>query len=173
MQKTLTSMLIGAGLLSVGAAGSAQTHKAGLWQVTTKTTIQQPGDPEGHFNGNSLGDQGGGTATLPACYTSDLISKYGFVLPPSLRDCELSNIVQTSDSFRADLTCKGSYNGKGSVESTWTDEDHVTGKVHFISKTRDDQPRIVRWTQDVNAEFKNADCGSVRPRHIPVKPEAH
>jgi hypothetical protein len=173
MQKGLTHILIVTCMLSLVSASRAQTHKPGLWEVTTKTTIQQPGDPEGHFNSSSLGNQGGSPATLPACYTNDLINKYGIALPPSLRDCDLSNVTASADSFRADLTCKGSYNGKGSLESTWTDEDHAVGKVHFTSKTRDDQPRMVRWTQDVSAVYKGADCGTVRPRTIPVKPAAH
>ncbi len=158
--------------LALTAVCHAQAHKAGLWDVTTKTIIQKRGDVEGRLNASQLGSSADAAdpGSLPACYSSDLINRYGVVLPPSLRDCELSNVTQSAGSFRADMVCKGSFNGKGSIESTWTDEDHVIGKVHFVSETRDAQPMIVRWTQNVTAVFKSADCGNMRPRTVPAKP---
>jgi hypothetical protein len=79
-------------------------------------------------------------------------------------------VVQAVDNFRADMTCTGAYNGSGSVDSTWTDEDHVVGTVRFISKTLDkDNPRAMVWIQDSTAIFKSSDCGTVKPRKIPVK----
>jgi hypothetical protein len=90
------------------------------------------------------------------------------ILPPSLKDCELSNVSKTANSFKADMTCKGGYNGFGSVESTWSDPDHVVGKVRFVSKTRETtNARALTWTQESTAVFKSADCGQVKPRRMP------
>lgn len=161
-----------ASLVAGAVAGSAQqAHKAGLWKIATTTRIQQPGDTPANL---AAGIAPSAEAGLPVCVTQDLIDKYGVILPPSLRDCEISHVVQTADSFHADMTCKGAYNGIGSIESTWTDEDHVVGKVRFVARTGDSNNssggRALAWVQEASAVFKGFDCGSVRPRRIPVKP---
>ena len=150
----------------------AQTRKAGLWQIATTTKILQPGEPPGSFveHGNSSESSAAVDGGLPVCLTQEMIDKYGVILPPSLKDCELSHVTQTGNSFMADMTCKGSYNGMGSVESTWTDEDHVVGKVRFVAKTSGEtNARSITWTQKSTAVFKGPDCGAVKPRKMPAK----
>lgn len=170
MQRVWTSLSLC--VLMVAATSSAQqTRKAGLWQVATTTKIQQQGETPGNFvtrpNGSESSGPDGG---LAVCLTQEVIDAYGVILPPSLKDCDLSNVVQSANSFRADMTCKGGYNGVGSVESNWTDEDHVTGKVRFVSKTRETtSQRALTWTQEGTAVFKSSDCGSVKPRKVPAK----
>jgi hypothetical protein len=171
MSKRVWSTLGYGALIGVMAAWAQPARKSGLWMIASTTHIQQQGESPGNFvaRGNADNSQvpAGG---LPSCLTPELIHKYGVILPPSLKDCELSNVLETAQSFKADLTCKGGYNGFGSVESTWTDEDHVVGKVRFVSKTREtDNARAMTWTQDSTAVFKSSDCGEVKPRRISVK----
>ena len=171
MTKRVWSTLGYCALIGVVAAWAQPARKSGLWMIASTTRIQHPGETPGNFvaRGNG-GDGQASPGSSPACLTPELIHKYGVILPPSLKDCELSNVVETAKSFKADLTCKGGFNGVGSVESTWTDEDHVVGKIRFVSKTREtDNARSMTWTQDSTAVFKSADCGEVRPRKIPVK----
>ena len=153
--------------LSVAAQG--QTRKAGLWEVSAVTRIQKPGHGVGMFSqadGNhaSPGNSGG----LPACYTQEMIDNYGILLPPSLRDCQLSNAVKKPMSFSADLKCTGRSNGSGSVSTTWTDEDHATSVIHFVDNQKKGSDTIsLAWTQEATAVFKSSDCGGVKPRTIP------
>jgi len=170
MKKRVWNTLGYYALIGVVAAWAQPTHKSGLWMIASTTRILQPGETPGNFVANGKSDDGqaspGGS---PACLTSELIHKYGVILPPSLKDCELSNVLETAQSFKADLSCKGGYNGFGSVESTWTDEDHVVGKIRFVSKSREtNNTRAMTWTQESTAVFKNSDCGEVKPRKIPV-----
>jgi hypothetical protein len=171
MTKRVWSTLGYCALIGVVAAWAQPVRKSGLWMIASTTRIQQPGETPGNFVGR--GNGGDAQASLggsPACLTPELIHKYGVILPPSLKDCELSNVVDTAESFKADLTCKGGYNGFGSVETTWTDQDHVVGKIRFVSKTREtENAHALTWTQDSTAVFKSADCGEVKPRRIPVK----
>ena len=171
MTKHVWSTLGYCALIGVVAAWAQPARKSGLWMIASSTRFQQPGETPGNFV--ARGNGGGGQASpagAAACLTPELIHKYGVILPPSLKDCELSKVQQTAETFRADLTCKGVYNGFGSVESTWTDEDHVVGKIRFVSKTREtENARAITWTQDSTAVFKSADCGEVKPRKIPVK----
>lgn len=153
-------------------AQQPQTRKAGLWLVASTTQIQQKGEAPGNFGSRVQGTQAppadGG---VPECLTQEIIDNYGVILPPSLKSCELYNILQTEESFKADMTCKGGFNGFGSVESTWTDPDHVVGKIRFVSKSKETtDARALTWTQDASAVFKSADCGNVKPRPLPAKP---
>jgi len=149
----------------------AQTRKAGLWEVTTTTTVQQPGERAGMFAGVSNNTSPSSSAEpIPMCLTQTLIDTYGIALPPSLKDCEISNAARKPASFMADMTCKGRFNGKGSIESAWTDEEHGKGAVHFIGKIKEGTNYLTMgWTQNVTAVFKSADCGGVKPRTIPAK----
>lgn len=149
----------------------AQSRKAGLWDITSKTSILQPGNRVGTTlnNGSQEPPQSSeAPGALPACLTQAQIDKYGVILPPSMRDCDISNVVQKPNGVSADLVCKGTYNGKGSIESTWTDDDHATGKIRFVAKGRDSsQPMSITWTQEATAVFKSPDCGNVKPRPMP------
>jgi hypothetical protein len=158
-------------LLAVVPFSGAQSRKAGLWEVTTKTAILQPGNRVGTTinNGSDTQAQSTEPAGLPVCLTQAQIDKYGVILPPSLRDCELSNVVQKPDGVSGDMICKGTYNGKGSIESTWTDDDHASGKIRFVAKSRDtSKPMSITWTQESTAVFKSPDCGNVKPRPMPT-----
>ena len=159
-------------LIGAAAGWAQQTRKAGLWLIATSTEIQQQGETSGNFvaRGNSTAPAApdGG---VPVCLTQEMIDNYGVILPPSLKDCELSKVQNTADSFKADMTCKGGYNGFGSIESTWKDPDHVAGKIRFVSKSRetsDNNGRSMTWTQESTAVFKSSECGAVRPRKMPV-----
>ena len=158
-------------LFAVVRFGGAQSRKAGLWEMTTKTTILQPGNRVGTTINNGSDGQAQSTepAEMSVCLTQVQIDKYGVILPPSLRDCEISNVAQKPDGISAEMTCKGTYNGKGSIESTWTDDDHASGKIRFVAKTRDSsRPMSITWTQEATAVFKSPDCGSVKPRPMPA-----
>ena len=156
-------------LIGVVAAWAQETKKAGLWLIASSTKIQQVGDTPGNFARGSSSTPAAPEGGLPVCLTQELVDNYGVMLPPSLKDCQLSKVVRTAGSFKADMTCKGGYNGFGSVESTWTDPDHVVGKIRFVSRTRDStNGREMTWTQESSAVFKGSDCGAVRPRKMPA-----
>ena len=158
---------------AVAAVSNAQSRKAGLWETKSKTTIGQTVGQTGPSTTPAETPADSESAGIPVCYTQDVIDKYGVILPPSLKDCQLSNVKQTATSYTADMTCHGSYNGRGSVDATWTDEDHVSGKVHFTSRTKEaSNPRLMQWTREASGVFKSANCGDVKPRAVMPKPDA-
>lgn len=170
MRKRVWTTLGYWGLMGMVAAWAQQPHKAGLWLVAATTHIQQTADSPGNIDlrkkDNGLSADNG----APVCLTPEMIENYGVILPPSLKSCELYNVQQTADSFKADMTCKGGYNGFGSVESQWTDENHVVGRIRFVSKSGETKDaRMMTWTQDASAVFKSSDCGNVKPRQVPAK----
>lgn len=166
-------------LIGVVAGWAQETKKAGLWLIASSTEIQQQGETSGNFvargdtNSPNAADSG-----LPVCLTQEMVDSYGVILPPSLKDCELSKVVKTASSFKADMNCKGGYNGFGSVESKWTDPDHVVGKIRFVSRSRASQNadaqngRELTWIQESTAVFKSSACGDVKPRKMPMSAPA-
>ena len=156
-------------LLSLGVVASAQTGKAGLWEVKATTKFQKPGSGPGMFNQTeSTTPANSDGPGQPACYTQEQIDNYGILLPPSLRDCKTSNTVRTANSLAADLTCTGWSSGKGSVETTWLDNGHATAVMHFVVKKQHGQETLsMTWTQEATAVFKSSDCGNVLPRKAP------
>ena len=152
--------------LLIGWAAAQENRQAGLRLVSTSTRMQQPGQAPANRNGvGSFAVAGDG---LPVCLTQELIDRYGVILPPSPKNCELTHVQRTADSFKADMTCKGGYNGFGSVESTWTDPSHVVGRIRFVSKAGPAKDaRVLAWTQESTAAFQSFDCGDVKPRKVP------
>jgi hypothetical protein len=104
----------------------AQTRKPGLWALTTTMTGQQSPFPAG------VGDPaGGGPHTTAVCVTQQYLEKYGAILP-QISGCRLINLVKKARGMTADMECTGRMSGKASLESSWTDDEHATGKVHFV-----------------------------------------
>jgi hypothetical protein len=145
--------------------GAQSGRKPGLWEVTSKTTWQQS-----PFAGASPGP--GGTSPMSAppetttvCLTQEMIDKYGGPIPQSHNECQLSNVNRTAKGMTADWVCSGRLNGKGSIESSWTDDNHSSGKVHFSGSMQMGQAgsRPVEWTNKFTSTFKKPDCGSVKP----------
>ncbi len=172
MRKTSALMLLTYFPLVLSSVSVAQSRKAGLWEVTSKTTFPQSGNQLRMSNGSNAADQSASPpAALQVCYTQDVIDQYGVILPPSMKSCRLSHVTQTRTTFSADMVCNGTYNGRGIIEATWTDDEHVSGKVRFAERTNEaNTPRSMQWVREDSATFKSADCGTVRPRAvIPAK----
>lgn len=64
----------------------------------------------------------------------------------------------------ADMVCTGKMAGKATLESSWNDDSHAIGSIHFVGSIQmgtDSKP--IEWTSHSTSEFKSADCGSVKP----------
>lgn len=159
---TVTLCLIGTPALT-----QAQARKPGLWEITTNMTWQQSPFPPGM--GGAHSPFGNGSRTTQACITQALIDKSGGMVQQG-RQCQVTNLIKKSDSFSADLVCSGSFSGKGSIQATWTDDEHATSKTRFVGSMQmgsDSKP--IEWTSESISVFKGSDCGSVTPIQIPDK----
>ncbi len=151
-------LLMGACGLLLGLSALAQARKPGLWQVTSTMTWQQSPFPAG------MGALASGPHTVQVCVTQEQIDKYGSVPPQTQRDCQVTNIVKKANGMSAEMVCTGALGGKGSIESTWTDDSHSTTKVHFLGQMEMGQSsKPVEWTVEATSVYKGPDCGSVKP----------
>jgi uncharacterized protein DUF3617 len=144
-------------------AGAQSGRKPGLWEVTSKTTWQQS-----PFAGAKEPDAPPVTAapqTTEVCLTQEMIDKYGGPIPQTHNECQISNVSRTAKGMTADWVCNGLLNGKGSIQSSWTDDNHSSGKVHFSGTMRMGQAgsRPVEWTNQFTSTYKKPDCGRVKP----------
>jgi hypothetical protein len=152
-------------VLSTGAVIlSAQSRKAGLWEITTTMTWQKAPSVPGAEGSRLMG----GTHTAKVCLTPQMIDKYGALLPQSRGQCSIANKVILPGSISADYVCQGIMTGKGALKSTWSDTEHEMGTLHFTGTFQvgaEAQP--VEWTTESTSVFKSADCGSVKPAALP------
>ncbi len=150
--------ILGAVCLAVSVhLASAQTRKAGLWEVNTTMSWQQSPFPAGM-------NPGGGPHTTQVCVTQAQIDKYGSVPPEVHGDCQVSNVVKKTNGMTAEMVCTGHLQGKGDIQASWTDADHSTSKVHFIgSMQMGPRSQPFEWTAESTSVFKSTDCSSVKP----------
>jgi hypothetical protein len=149
---------------TAAAIVSAESRKAGLWQITTIMTWQKAPSIPGE-EGSRLK---GGTHTTQVCLTQEMIDKYGALLPQSRGQCAIANKVIMHGSISADYMCSGMMSGKGALKSTWSDTAHETGTLHFVGTFQvGSEAQPIEWTTESTSVFKSADCGSVKPPALP------
>jgi hypothetical protein len=151
-------------LLILAAGATAQsTRKPGLWEVTSTMSWQQSPMPQG------MTMPGGGPHTTQVCITQAIIDKYGAPTPQSHNNqCQISNPKMKPNGMTADWVCTGPMAGKGTVESSWTDAEHATSKVHFLGNMQmGPNSKTIEYTIESNSVYKGADCGSVKPIELP------
>lgn len=153
-------------LFAMAVFAPAQTRKPGLWALTSTTTWQQSPFPAGAGGSPA---SGAGTHTTQVCVTQQYFDKYGAILPP-ISGCRVTNLVKNAHGMTADMVCTGRMSGKGSLQSSWTDNEHATGKVHFVgSMNVGPNSKPIEWTTASSSIYKGADCGPVKPFPMPDK----
>ena len=159
MRRTRVWIALVCCLFAMTVLALAQARKAGLWDLTTTTTWQVSPFPPGMPGSPAAG----GTHTMPVCLTRQQIDKYAAIIPP-IGDCSVSNLVKMANGMTADLVCTGRMSGKASLESSWTGDEHATGKVHFVGSIQvGPNNKAIEWTSESSSVYKGADCGSVKP----------
>ncbi len=169
MRRVQASAVIGC-LFAMTAFGLAQARKPGLWELTTTMTWQQSPLPPGMAAGSGEHSPFSGVPhTTQVCLTQQQIDKYGAIMPTT-RGCSLTHVVKKSNSMTADMVCTGMMSGKGSLESSWVDDEHATGKMHFVGQMEfAGNSKPIEWTTASHSVYKGADCGSVKAN--PIMPD--
>jgi hypothetical protein len=158
-------------LTLLGLFAWAQVRKAGLWEMTSTMTWQQSPMPPGMtMPAGANSPFGGGPRTNQVCVTQAMIDKYGAPMPQSRNNqCQVSNVSMKANGMSADWVCSGMMAGKGTVESSWTDPEHATGKVHFTGTMQmGPNSRPVEYTIETSSVYKGPDCGSVKAVQMPT-----
>jgi hypothetical protein len=155
---------LGCCVLAAAVAAWAQGRKAGLWEITTTTTMQQSPFPPG-MNPPATSPLSPGPHVSQVCLTQEMIDKYGAPPPQSRNnDCQFANVQKGDHGMTAEMVCSGRMTGKGTVKSEWSDAEHATGGVHFVGTVQGRNGAMpLEWTSQSTSVFKSADCGDVKP----------
>ncbi len=170
MRKTNVWITLCSCLIISTFASAQATRKPGLWEMTSTMTWQKSPMPAGmSMPAGGSSPYGGGPHTSQVCLTQAMIDKYGAPVPNSRNNqCQTSNVVMKSNGMTADWICNGMMTGKGTVESSWTDSDHATSKVHFQEACKwDPNATPIEYTIESSSVFKGSECGSVKPIEMP------
>ena len=166
MRKTWLGMVVVCCVFAALPAVAQAGRKPGLYEVTSKMTWQQSPFPAGMQGMPNMAAAMNAPHTAQVCVTREMIDKYGGPLPQSRNnECHASNVKMTATGMTADWVCSGSMNGTGTVESSWTDENHTASKVHFMGTMTmgPNGSKPVEWISESTSVYKGADCGSVKP----------
>ncbi len=167
MRNTRLCIAIG-GWLCVGslALSGTTTREPGLWEITTTTSWQKA--PE--VPGVEAEKLRGGTHTTQVCLTQEMINDYGALLPQGRGQCSIQNRVITGAKVTGEYVCTEMMDGKGQLESAWTDPEHAAGKVHFVGTFVVGSGRQpVEWTTETTSTFKSSSCGLIKPKQLPKR----
>ena len=168
MRKTRIRITMGCCLCAIAALAWAQGKgKPGLWEVTTTRSMggmQMPANvpPE------VAARMGGGPMTSQVCVTQAMVDKYGGPPPQSRGNCQVTNMTTKPDGYSAEIACTGQFSGKGTVDTTILDSDHVKTKMHMTGSAGP-QGHPIDITMESNSVYKGPDCGSVQPPTIPAE----
>jgi hypothetical protein len=106
--------------------------------------------------------------TTDVCLTQAMIDKYGAPMPQAHDGCAISNVALHSHNMTGNWVCSGRMSGNGSLESTWSDDGHAKGKLHFVGSVQAGSgTKPIEWTTDSESVFKSSDCGDVKPMTAP------
>lgn len=153
-------------LAAAMVAGGQSSRKAGLWEMNSTMTWQKSPIPPGMTVPQGANSPfAGRTTTTQVCVTKEMIDKYGAPVPQSRNNqCQIANVSMKGNGMTADWNCSGMMAGKGTVESSWTDSEHASSKVHFAGTVQmGPNPLPVEYTIETTSVFKSSDCGSVKP----------
>ena len=168
MRTSRVGMILCSFFLVATVFAGAQGRKPGLWEVTSTMTWQQSPFPAG-MTPPAGSPFAGGPRTTQVCLTQAIIDKYG-APPPQSRagDCLVTNVQKSDHGMTGNMVCTGRMTGSGTIESSWSDPEHATGKVHFTGTVQGRNGTMpVEWSTESTSVFKSADCGSVQPLPIP------
>jgi hypothetical protein len=163
MDRTRFCVAMGCLISMATIVTSAETRKAGLWELTTTMTWQRSPSAQGL-------PVKAGTHTSQVCLTQEMIDKYGALLPQSKGQCSVVNRVMTPQGETADYVCSGKMSGKGTLESSWSDAEHSHGKLHLVGTLEVGSMRKpIEWTNESSSVFKSSNCGNVVPQALPTR----
>ena len=148
---------------------TAQLHKAGLYETTTKMEITVSPFPQMPTGTNSPMTA---PHTSKVCVSQAYIDKYNSIMQvssSSQQSCKISSINKTATGFTGSMLCTGRTPGTATMEFNWPEPNHSNGTVHFTGQMQlGPQLKPFEYIMHVNSTYIGSDCGSVKPIEVPA-----
>ncbi len=161
--RVLSFAAASATLALVAAPALAGHGKVGLWNVTITTNMAGMPDmsklpPEAQAMMKARGmTMNGNSMSVQHCMTQEEVNADH----PSMRnekECKVSNMKTSGNSFSADMVCNGQMQGTGHVEFVFDSPEHYTGKTS-MNGTAGGHP--VNSSTTMEGRWVSADCKGV------------
>ena len=148
---------------------TAPPIKMGLWQTTNTSTVSGitlPPDVVARLQamGRPVPGSQPHTTVTQSCATEEKWQKMFSDLQEN-KDCQFSNVKQSSAGMSADVTCKsanGSRTSTGHIDVTYVSSEKMTGKAH-METTMATQPKPIIMDMTFESAYQGADCKGVSP----------
>lgn len=130
-------------LIATAGAALADHGKAGLWQVSTKTSIPGMAAPQ--------------VFTSQHCMTEAEVKRDA--MPPSSNpDCKMTNGKMSGGSFSGDMVCTGRSAGNGHISVTYDSNTHYAGQMTMAMNAGG---QTMHMSNTFEGKWISADCGKV------------
>lgn len=160
----VSGLIVGAALLAPAPA-LAGHGKAGLWNVTSTTSMAMAMPPEvaARMKGMNM--------TLPPqTHVSQMCMSQAEVdsgAPPHIDQaatgCTTKVVSASAAGMTAVMTCTGRMKGTGQVQVTYSGAEHYTGSYSFKGTV---EGNATDMTTRFKGDWVKADCGAIRPYRL-------
>jgi Protein of unknown function (DUF3617) len=178
---------LGAAILCALGCSSALAQpllKPGLWEITSKTTLNGQAMPHmGDMLKNMspaqrkqmeamMAKQGvsmpaanaDGATVSKVCMTPEHVRQGALTQPDSVRSCSQQAVQQIGNTMKYSFACTNP-KAEGTGEATWSGDTQFTNRVK-MSGERNGKP--YQSDMDGAGKWLGADCGSVKPLPLPI-----
>jgi hypothetical protein len=142
--------------LALGSHG-----KAGLWEVTTTTSM--PNMPQmspaqvAQMQAMGMHMPMGQTITTQHCMTAAEVASDS--IQPARNDCTYSNVKIVGHTFSGDEICHGNFEGQGHFSVTYDGDEHYSGTASMNGSAHG---HPMNASNSFEGKWISADCGSVK-----------
>ncbi len=160
---TIRKLCLGALALTacIAAPALAKQGKVGLWNVTSTAEMALPPEVLAMLKKSGQPMPGAKPITVQMCMSQEEVDS---ATPPHLdtatTGCVTKTTKQTATEMTAVMTCKGNMKGTGTIQISYTGNEHYAGAYTFKG-TNFGQPANI--TTRFKGDWVKADCGKVQP----------
>jgi hypothetical protein len=155
---TALSMLA---LAVIAVPAMAKQGKVGLWNVTSSTDVTLPPQVAAALKKAGQSLPAARPMTVQMCMSqAEVDSSEPPHLDSKATGCVTKTTRQTASEMTATMTCNGDMKGSGSIQISYSGNEHYAGSYSFKGTSFGSPANI---TTRFKGDWVKADCGSVKP----------
>jgi hypothetical protein len=148
-------------LAVIAVPALARQGKVGLWNVTSTTDMVLPPEAAAALKKAGQSLPAARPITVQMCMSqAEVDSSEPPHLDSKATGCVTRTIKQTASEMTASMTCNGAMKGTGSIQISYSGNEHYAGSYSFKGTSSGSPANI---TTRFKGDWVKADCGSVKP----------
>jgi hypothetical protein len=148
-------------LALIAVPAMAKQGKVGLWNVTSSTDVTLPPQVAAALKKAGQSLPAARPMTVQMCMSqAEVDSSEPPHLDSKATGCVTKTTRQTASEMTATMTCNGDMKGSGSIQISYSGNEHYAGSYSFKGTSFGSPANI---TTRFKGDWVKADCGSVKP----------